>query len=99
MKKENAEAISSTLGQVECIEDSGTEDCRGRCIWVRLNLDISQLLRRGRMVNGGGPTPNWVSFQYERMSIFCYWCGKLSHDERNCKLLLNRKGTLRKEDQ
>ena len=99
MKKENAEAISSTLGQVECVEDSRTGDCRGRCIWVRVNLDINQLLCRGHMVNGGGPTPNWVSFQYERMQIFFYWCGNFNHEERDCKLLLNGKATLRKEDQ
>ena len=56
MRKENAAAIRSTLGQVECVEDSGTRDYRGRWIWVRVNLDISQPLCQGRMVNGGGPT-------------------------------------------
>lgn len=51
------------------------------------------------MVNGGGPTLNWIFFQYERRPIFCYWSGKLNHNERDCKLWLNSKGTLRKEDQ
>lgn len=51
------------------------------------------------MVNDNGQTPHWVSFQYERLLIFCYWYGVLNHDERDCKLWLNSNGTSRKEDQ
>ena len=46
------------------------------------------------MVNGSGQTPHWVSFQYERLPIFCYWCVVLNHDERDCKLWLNSNGPL-----
>ena len=24
----------------------------------------------------------------------CYWCGRLTHDDRDCKLLIEREGTL-----
>ena len=34
MRKENAEAIGCTLRRVECVEESGTGDCRGRCMRV-----------------------------------------------------------------
>ena len=33
------------------------------------------------------------------MPIFCYWCGLLNHDEKDYKLWVCSKGTLRKEDQ
>ena len=51
------------------------------------------------MVDIGELSPSWVSFQYERMPIFCYWCGLLNHDEKDCKLWIHSKGTLRKDEQ
>ena len=99
MRRENAEAIGKTLGTVEDVDVSAIGDCRGKCICVRINIDITQPLCKGRMVNIGGPQPQWVSFQYERMPIFCYWCRVLNHDQKGCKLWLNSKGSLRKEEQ
>ena len=33
------------------------------------------------------------------MPIFCDWCGLLNHNERDCKLWVHSRGTLKKEDQ
>ena len=99
MNKVTAEAIGQTLGIVESVDQSSSGDCRGRCIRVRINIDISQPLCRGRMVNMGGSKPEWISFQYERLPIFCYWCGLLNHDEKDCPMWLRSKGSLRKEEQ
>ena len=35
-----------------------------------------------------------MSFKYERLPIFCYWCGLLCHDDRDCELWLKSRGTL-----
>ena len=99
MSKTNAEAIGSSLGLVEQADASPTGDGRGRCLRVQINIDISQPLCRGRMVDNGELSLSWVSFQYERMPIFCYWCGLLNHDEKDCKLWICSKGTLRKDEQ
>ena len=82
LKRENAEAIGSTLGKVEYVEESARGDCHGRCIRVRININITQPLCKGRLVNMGGPKPQWISFKYEFMPIFCYWCGVMNHDEK-----------------
>ena len=82
MKRENVEAIGSTLGKVEYIEESTKGDCHGRCIHVRININITQPLCKGWLVNMGGPKPQWILFKYECMSIFCYWCRVMNHDEK-----------------
>ena len=72
MSKVNAKAIRSTLGVVEQVDTCPMGDYRGRRLQVRINVDISQPLYRGRMVDIGDSSPSWVSFKYERMPIFCY---------------------------
>ena len=44
MNKVTAEAIGQTLGIVKSVDQSSSGDCRGRCIQVRINIDISQPL-------------------------------------------------------
>ena len=39
VRKENAKAIGSTLGGMECVEETETGDCRGHCIRMRVDLD------------------------------------------------------------
>ena len=40
-----------------------------------------------------------MSFKYERLSNLCYWCGSLTHDDRDCELWLKSEGTLPTEAQ
>ena len=91
MTRENAEAIGSTLGKVECVEEFAKGNCRGCCM---LNINIMQPLCKGRLVNMGGPKPQWILFKYVRMPIFCNWCGIMNHDDKNCKLWVGSLGTL-----
>ena len=82
LKCKNAEVIGSTLGKVEYIEESTKGDCRGCCMRIQINIDITQPLCKGRLVNMGGPKPQWISFKYKCMPIFCYWCGVMNHDQK-----------------
>ncbi|KAK7831668.1 hypothetical protein CFP56_027134 [Quercus suber] len=36
---------------------------------------------------------------YERLPNICYWCGLISHDDKDCDLWLSSHGSLRLEDQ
>lgn len=40
----------------------------------------------------------WMSFKYERLPNICYWCGRLDHDDKNCALWIESKGSLRPQD-
>lgn len=39
---------------------------------VRVNLDITKPLHRGKKVNIGAKSPRWIHFSYERLPNFCY---------------------------
>ena len=99
MIKTNAEAIGQTLGRVKQVDTSPNGECQGCYLKVRVYKDIKQPLCRGQMVNFGDSQPQWVSFQYEHLPIFCYWCGLLNHDEKDCTLWIGSGGTLNKDDQ
>lgn len=99
MNKHNAIAIGSTLGKVEQVDASPNGDCCGSYLRFRINISITQPLCRGRYINLGDPKPHWISLQYERMPIFCYWCGFMNHDEGDCKLWSNSGETLNKDEQ
>ena len=98
MTKANVVAIASMLGRVESVEETVKGDCRRRCTRVQVNIDISQPLCRGCLVNVRDSQTQWISFKYECMPNFCYWCGVMNHDEKDCRMWVNNQGTL-KEDQ
>ncbi len=56
--------------------------------------DVAQPFCRGRKVWLGGAQEHWVSFKFERLPTFCYWCGKVNHGDRDCALWLASRGTL-----
>jgi len=41
----------------------------------------------------------WISFKYEHLPDICYRCGQLSHDDKDCILWIQSKGSLLTEDQ
>ena len=40
-----------------------------------------------------------MSFKYECLLNLCYWCGQLTHHDKECSIWLKRKGSMRKSDQ
>ena len=98
MTIEAAEGICQTLGRViHCSDDDETDG--GEFMRVRVELDITKLLSRGRRVRFGPDSEGWVSFRYERLPIFCYWCGRLTHDAKECDIWIRSKGSLHAQQQ
>ena len=88
-----AEKICGAAGVV----DRNTEECDSMgdgFVRVRVKVDISKPLCRGRVVSLENGKEIWVSFKYERLSNLCYWCGNLTHDDRDCEVWIESGGTL-----
>ena len=76
--------MGNSLGHYIEIDKRSWQAEQAKFMRVRVDLPIDKALRRGgNMVNGEGGK-FWVTFKYERLPTFCFWCGKLGHDERHC---------------
>ena len=47
-------------------------------------LPISKPIRRGSFIARSDGEKHWVKFKYERLPLFCHFCGMLGHDVKNC---------------
>lgn len=55
---------------------------QGRCIRVKVALDITKPIPRGKRVCTADWNPIWVSFCYEKFPLLCHYCGIVGHDDR-----------------
>ena len=75
------------------------DETSGEFLRVRINLDILRPLPHCCKLWAGQKLVGWVGIKFEGLPNFCYWCGRVSHSDRNCEKWLYSKGRLRKEDQ
>ena len=97
MTIEVAKKICSVLGEVSTLKDPKIYD-GGHFIRVQVSIDLSLPLCRGRFISvGEGGKQVWISFKYERLPNLCYWCGRLTHNDKDCELWIDSEGTLKLE--
>ncbi|KAH1122442.1 hypothetical protein J1N35_005602 [Gossypium stocksii] len=61
----------------------------GSYIHIRVILDVRLPLKRKKRIGVGHNKFLYVSFQYERLPLFCFFCRKLGHGESYCDLRLS----------
>ena len=93
MNKTVAESFCDTVGIV-CCSTGGTDEEGGSFMRVKVTLDVSLPLCKGRLISLENCEKCWVSFKYKRLPNICYWCGCLDHDDKDCSLWIRSKGTL-----
>ena len=84
-------SIGSSIGKVVRVVDSDEKGSIGRSLRVRVSIDVNKPLSRGRKIWENGVVTGWASFRYERLPNFCYWCGSLMHEDRDCDFWLGMK--------
>ena len=91
---ETAVELGESLGEVSEMENP-KELVGNDFVRVKVEVDISKPLRRGCKIEIEEDSERWVSFKYEKLPNFCYWCGLVSHDEKDCeKRFMNRSSGL-----
>lgn len=54
---------------------------------VRVAMNVDKPLKRRMKIKRKGDVWSWINFKYERLSTFCFVCGKLEHAERDCNVV------------
>ena len=94
LKLHVAQSIVSVAGEVIHM-DGGEEDFESsHFVRVRVRLDITKPLCRGRKIGLSNGEDGWAGFKYERLPNLCYWCGRLTHQDRDCSIWVARKGSV-----
>ena len=88
-----AEKICEVVGQVNH-SDNPAENDGGNFMRLRVGLDVTLPLCRGRVVSLEEGKKTWITFKYERLPNICYWCGRLDHNDRDCNIWLDSEGSL-----
>ncbi|KAF7815390.1 reverse transcriptase [Senna tora] len=82
----NAVKLGSVAGRVVAVEDPFENGKISRTfVRVRVLMDIKRALSEGVMVKRPSRPISWVEFKYERLQQFCYHCGIIGHDYKQCK--------------
>ena len=95
MNVKAAKKICEVVGQiVHSTDPAKTEG--GNFTRIRVEMDVSLPLCRGRGVSMENGKKSWVTFKYEHLPNICYWCSKMDHLDHDCDIWLESEGSLAK---
>lgn len=90
MNLDNAARFANFIG-VFLQADNGLSYHKIRSfLYVQVNVDVSHALKSGVFIRNGDGSHQWLAFKYERLSDFCYFCGKLGHVSEGCRVIITR---------
>ena len=98
MTKKIAVNLRETVGEVQKSIDA-VDDEGGHFIRFHVSVDVTLPLCRGRLITMKNGTKHWIHFKYERLPNLCFWCGRLTRNDKNCDLWIESKGTLSPDQQ
>lgn len=87
MDRETISELGEAIGKVEEVETDANGDCMGEVIRIRISIDITNPLMKILEIRQEDMTEEEdisVLIRYERLPDFCYCCGCLGHQYREC---------------
>jgi len=93
------EAVGNNIGTLVQIADLEDDREGGEFLRIRVKMDITKALPRCCKLWSNGEHVGWALLKFKWLPKFCYWCGLLTHSERDCEVWIRGKGSLKKDDQ
>lgn len=84
MSPKVASEVGNKIRVVEDVECRQKTNDQKFFLIVRVALPISKPVWRGGFPLGSDGQRHWVTYKYERLPMFCHYCGILGHDLRHC---------------
>jgi hypothetical protein len=82
---ENAVSIGSSLGEfLEMDNADNQKPSRKSFLRLRVLINLHHPLIPGFTYHRPPKAPTWVQYKYERLSDYCYFCGRLGHLSYAC---------------
>ncbi|KAL5745243.1 hypothetical protein ACOSP7_026389 [Xanthoceras sorbifolium] len=73
------------MGTVKEVDFGSLGDCKGKCVRVRVMVNVSKPLKRGLRVKFSEEDEvSPIVLRNEQLPNFCYFCGRLGHLLREC---------------
>ncbi|KAH7851615.1 hypothetical protein Vadar_014294 [Vaccinium darrowii] len=76
--------IGKSVGEFLEIDMPASGHREGRLMRIMVSIDITVPLRRGMKLKLDEGEPFWVELRYEKLPMFCCYCGFLGHDQKSC---------------
>ncbi|KAL0012666.1 hypothetical protein SO802_007774 [Lithocarpus litseifolius] len=86
-----AKEIGERLGKVLEVEERRYNNSQNFFMRVKVEIPVAKAIRRGAFLAGSDGLRHWVDLKYERLPLFCHFCGILGHDLRHCAQYFSQK--------
>ncbi|XP_050207874.1 uncharacterized protein LOC126657251 [Mercurialis annua] len=78
------EDVGNFLGKFVSHDTRAVRPSEGSSMRVRVSIDVRKPLKRRMKIKRSANAWCWLNFQYERVPMFCFYCGIMGHSEKYC---------------
>ena len=94
LNQETGEAVGNSIGKIVQVVDPKDDGLGCEFLRIRVTIDSTKPLSRCCKLWSEGKHIGWALLKFERLPNFCYWCGRVNYNERDCEVWLQGKGNL-----